>query len=576
MDEMKIAERAENSLAGKAEKGKKIDKWTTELLIYLGAFFVALTLFLTLKPLIELQHKGAVAQSLIVLGLAAIILFAAYMGMTKRRLTARQIIWLLLLAGFILRVGYMLYTPANVRQQDTYSKNFNGHEAYAWTIFDTGKLPKTNDYQFYHPPLNAMIQATFMKFLQGFSGGLSAIFGLGDYFPSAFTYSKPSYITDANRWFLYSGCQVLCVAYSVITAVVLIKTVWLFNFSERTKLLLSAFVIFYPRHIQFAGMLNNDALSYMLGIIAMYHALKWQKGNKHFVRILLCSLAVGFGMMAKLSSSTVCLPIAGIFIYEFIRTLQKKEGAMDFWKMATQYGVFILLCAPIGLWFQVYANVRFDQEFGHVFSNLNKALSTARHSFFERFFVAFDWNEYFANLYCVPFSKVDRTDPHNLIYLVDGNYNLFAYALKSSIFGEFTYTQGEGFAVASLVFAYLSAGLLAVSLVWAVIKCVRTRKEEDGLFKRANLHFTDLLFVFLLVQSQALSEIYFYIQMPYACTMDFRYIMPLILGMALLLGYTEKVLALEGGKLSVTLNRLTLLSVSAFLFSSTIFYCVCI
>jgi len=478
-----------------------------------------------------------------------------------------------LLAGFILRVGYMLYTAANARQQDTYSKNFNGHEAYAWTIFETGKLPTTNDYQFYHPPLNALIQAGFMKFLQGLSDGLSAIFGLEEYFPSAFTYSKPSYITDANRWFLYSGCQVLCVTYSVITAVVLVKTVWLFDFSKKTKLLLSAFVIFYPRHIQFAGMLNNDAISYMFGVIAMYHALKWQKGNRHFARILLCALAVGLGMMAKLSSATVCLPIAGIFIYEFIRTLQKKEGAMDFWKMATQYGVFLLICAPIGLWFQVYANIRFDQEFGHVFSNLNKALSTARHSFFERFFVAFDLREYFGNLYCVPFSQMNATRTE---YLVDGNYNLFAYALKSSIFGEFSYWQGEGFAVSSLIFAYLSAGLLAVSLVWAIVKCVRTRKEENGLFKRADLHFSDLLFVFLLVQSQALSEVYFYIQMPYACTMDFRYIMPLILGIALLLGYTGKVLAVEGGRFSTVLNRLTLLSVTAFLVSSTLFYCVCI
>ena len=105
---------------------------------------------------------------------------------------------------------------------------------------------------------------------------------------------------------------------------------------------------------------------------------------------------------------------------------------------------------------------------------------------------------------------------------------------------------------------------------------MRTRKEENGLFKRADLHFSDLLFVFLLVQSQALSEVYFYIQMPYACTMDFRYIMPLILGIALLLGYTGKVLAVEGGRFSTVLNRLTLLSVTAFLVSSTLFYCVCI
>ena len=359
----------------------------------------------------------------------------------------------------------------------------------------------------------------------------------------------------------------------MITAVTLVKTVWLFDFSKKTKLFLSAFVVFYPRHIQFAGMLNNDAISYMFGIIAMYQALKWQKGNRQFGRILLCGLAVGLGMMAKLSSATVCLPIAGIFIYEFIRTIGKKEGAMPFFKMFAQYAAFLLVCAPIGLWFQVYANMRFGQEFGHVFSNLNRALSTARHSFFERFFIAFDLREYMGSLYCVPFSQMDATRTE---YLVDGNYNLFAYALKSSIFGEFSYWQGEGFAATALVFAYLSAGLLALSLIWAVVCCCRTRGTESSLFKRAGLNVTDLLFVFLLVQSQALSEVYFYIQMPYACTMDFRYIMPLILGMALTLGYTSKVLAVEGGKLSTALNRFTFLSVTVFLVSSTLFYCVCI
>ena len=556
----------------KAEKREKIEKWTTELLIYLGVFLVTLFLFVTVKPLIEVQRKGAVAQSIIAVGFAVIILFASYMAITKRLTTAR-IVYLLLLAGFILRVGYTLYTAANSRQQDTYNKSFTGHEAYAWTIFDTGKLPTSNEYQFYHPPLNALIQAGFMKFMLGLSEAFTKLFNSGDYFPSAFQYSRPSYVTDETRWFLYSSCQILSVLYSMITAVLLVKTVWLFDFSKKTKLWLSAFVIFYPRHIQFAGMLNNDAISYMFGILAMYHALKWQKGNKHFARIILCALSVGLGMMAKLSSATVCLPIAGIFIYEFIRTLQKKEKALPFWKMFTQYGVFLLICAPIGLWFQVYANIRFDQEFGHVFSNLNRALSTERHSFFERFFIAFDLREYFGSLYCVPFSTMDATRTE---YLVDGNYNLFAYALKSSIFGEFSYWQGEGFAVSALLFAYLSVGLLTISLIWAAVACFRTRGKEDSLYRRASLNAPDLIFVLLLVLSQVLSEVYFYIQMPYACTMDFRYIMPLILGIALTLGYTRKILAVEGGKLSTTLNRLTLLSTAAFLISSTLFYCVCI
>ena len=552
-----MEEQALESLEEKPDKDKgwKIARdCLKEGALYLCVFLATVFLFVIVKPFTNFYHVGAFAKTVISLVFAGCGVFIAYMGATKR-LKARHILIVLLVAGYTLRVGYMLHTPASVRQQDTYSKRFNGHEAYAWSLFATGKLPTTNDYQFYHPPLNAMLQATFMKIVNGLTAGFN-----NSWFPDAFAYGKPDYV-DNQRYFLYSSCQILAVLYSFITAVTMVKMLKLFNFGERTYLFLSAFVIFYPRHIQFAGMLNNDGISYMLGVIAMYHALKWQKGNKHIARIVFCGLAVGLGMMAKLSSATVCAPIAGIFIYEFIRALRKQEGALTFWKTFAQYALFLAICAPIGLWFQVYAKARFDQGFGFVFSNLNKKLYTGDHSFFTRFIFPLDLSEFFGSLYCIPF---------------EGNYYLFAYALKSSIFGEFSYWQGEGFAVASLVFAYLSVVLLAISLTWAVIRCVQTRGEEGGLFKRAKLNFPDLLFVFLLVQSQVLSEIYFYIKMPYGCTMDFRYIMPLILGVGLLLGYTREVLAVEGGKFSTVMNRLTLISVVGFLTVSMLFYCTCI
>ncbi len=522
-------------------------------------FFATVVLFWIAKPQILLLRKGAFAQSFIALTLVACALVAAYLGITKR-LTAGRILLLLFVAGYILRVGYMLYSPAATRQHDTYSSNFNGHEAYAWTLFKTGKLPTTNDYQFYHPPLNAIVQAGFMKGMQGVTAGLSSLFGWED-FTAKFSYAMPSYITDVDRYYLFSTCQILSVAYSFLTAAVLVKTVYLFDFSNRTKVLLSAFVIFYPRQIQFAGMLNNDPLAYLLAAVALYAVLKWQKGNKGFRWIIVCAFAVGLGMMAKLSAATVCLPIAGVFIYEFVRTLRKKDGALSLGKMIGQYALFLAICAPIGLWFQAYANQRFGQSFGFVFSNLNKKLYTGEHSLFSRFIFPFDLSEFFGSIYCRPFS---------------GNYYLFNYALRASIFGEFSYWQGEGFAVAAICTAYLSAGLLTLSLVWATVACVRTRKDEEGVFRRAGWRLPDLLFIGLLVLSQTLSEVYFYLKMPYGCTMDFRYIMPLILGMALLWGYVDKALCAEGGKASLALRRITTLSIGGFLATSALFYCVCI
>lgn len=551
----------ERTVVGNDKKSERIialENALMEGLVYIGVFLLTLVLFLVVKPLYEVQRNGAVAQAIMSVAICLIIGFIAYLGVSKR-LNTRTIIIALLLLGYALRVGYMLYSPANARQQDTFSKNFDGHEAYAWTLFETGKLPTTNNYQFYHPPFNAMVQATFMKFMAGLTSVLEGIVGEG-YFPDAFLKSRPAYL-DAERFYLYSTCQILSVMYSVITAVTLVKIISLFGFSDKTKLLATAFVVLYPRQIQFSGMLNNDGISYMLAILALYYALRWQKGNKSLVWLLLCGGAVGFGMMSKLSSATICMPIAGLFVYEFILTIRKKKGAMSWQKTIMQYALFLLICAPIGLWFQVYAKVRFDQDFGFVFSNLNRKLYTGDHSWFARFVFPFDLSEFFGSLYCKPFS---------------GNYWLFNYALRSSIFGEFSYWQGEGFATCAILFAYMVATLLFISMIWCVIRAVKTRKDEDGLYKKSGFVFTDVLFMVLLVLSQTLSEIYFYIKMPYGCTMDFRYIMPLILGLGLLLGMTRKMLAVEGGKTSTILNRLLFISVIAFLTTSSLFYCVCI
>lgn len=540
-----------------------IKKYLIEAGVYVAIFLLTTILFLCLKPQYASMNVGMAAQSFIVLSLVAIACVGVYLTVQKK-LTTRWILRLMLLAGLVLRIGYMLYTPASSRQHDVYSSSYNGHEGYAWTIFTTGKLPTSNKWQFYHPPMNALMQAGFMRFMNGLTGVFDAIFGWfgGDgYFPDSFIYNKPNEITDNMRYYLFQSCQILAVMYACITCVTLVKTIWLFDFSDKTKLIMAAFVIFFPRHIAFSGLLNNDPISYMFSMLALYHVLKWWKGGKSVGRIIACAVFLGLGMMSKLSSATIALPIAGIFLCEFVGSLRKKTGTLSIKNLFLQYGAFLLLCVPLGLWFQVYANVRFGQEFGYVPGNLTKRLYTGDYSFFERFVFPFDWSEFFGSIYCEPF---------------EGNYWLFNFSLRSALFSESRYNSGEGFAVPAIVLAYLAAVALFVALIWCVVRYFRHKKRGRNLLKETNVKWTDLLFVFLLVQSQVLSEIYFYISAPYACTMDFRYIMPLILGMAFLIGYTHKILLADGGKASLVINRLVVYSSMAMLVCMAMFYCSCI
>ena len=147
--------------------------------------FAALTIitgvfFYLLKSYYEFwNRKGAVAQSFCVAVFLVLIVTGIYCKKTGK-MTPGLLLKLILAAGYVIRLAYMLYTPVSVRQHDTYNRALTGHEAYAWIIYTTGKLPTTNDYQFYHPPLNAFVQAVFMRVTNGLTEMLQKVFGLGD------------------------------------------------------------------------------------------------------------------------------------------------------------------------------------------------------------------------------------------------------------------------------------------------------------------------------------------------------------------------------------------------------------
>ena len=530
---------------------------------WLILFVATLLIFVCFKPhlstTVAWARTGVVGQTVTAVLVFGTIILGLFLHAYKK-LNYKTAIILMLIAGFAVRVGYMLYTPPTSRQYDTMTSGFDGHEAYAWTIYETGKLPTHNTYQFYHPPFNALIQAGFMRFFSGFSGLLTKLFGLGDYFPMKFIDSKPDYLT-AERWMLFSSCQILAVIYSMIACVYSVKIIKMFGLSKKLNLFLYAFVIFFPRNYQFSAQLNNDALAFTLSILALYYCLKWFKQGKSFLSMGLCALFIGLGLMTKVSSATICLPIAGLFIYQLILSIRKKSE-ISWVKLLIQFGVFALIAIPIGFWFHIYAKVRFDQKFGYVFDGLAGWLYTGDKSIFGRFIFAFDKNEWFGSVFS------NSGD----------NYALFNYLVKTSFLWEGSYWQGESFAFVALVSAYLACLAIIVDIIYCLVIFFKRRKRKQfGFgFKAVKGRFADFLFVFLLIFSQVIGIYYFYIKMPYGCTMDFRYIMPMILGLALGLSYIFKSLKYIGGQTSKALSVTTASLIITYLLGAALFYFVCI
>ena len=118
----------------------KIKHILFEGLFYLGLFLFTFLMYLILKPFYNAEgvRRGTISQGVIVC-LVSITLFVMAFFKKYHKLTLENTLIFLIVIGFLIKLGYMLYTPYNTRQYDTVTKNMDGHEAYAWIIYTTGE-----------------------------------------------------------------------------------------------------------------------------------------------------------------------------------------------------------------------------------------------------------------------------------------------------------------------------------------------------------------------------------------------------------------------------------------------------
>ena len=182
-------------------------------------------------------------------------------------------------------------------------------------------------------------------------------------------------------------------------------------------------------------------------------------------------------------------------------------------------------------------------------------------------FITFDPNEYFGTLYCVPFCTVK-----NGVITEYNNYNLPLYQLRSALFGEFSnYKGGECFSATAFACGLLSLIAFIVMLVYCAVLYFKNGKKALADETERN----DIAFIVIMTASFLLSEFMFYIKMPYACTMDFRYVMPVILGFAVIFYYARKRILAANTEFGNTLVFVSTFCAVATVSLTTLFYLVC-
>ena len=424
----------------------------------------------------QMHLDEAAVKLLMGICLALCLVFYGVLLLTKRYNKIESLIAFLLLCGVVMRIGYMLYTNILLRGHDISNFDQKGHLDYIYQIFSTGRLPVSNESQFYHPPLQHILEAIVVKVYSWFR-------------PE----SEPIALFEAAKIVpCFATCASLIVCQSIFRALKL---------PRRAIALALAVVAFQPTFYLLSSSINNDALMLFFYLLAVLYTIRWynQPCMKH---ILLLALAIGCGMMTKISAATVSFFTGLVFLAVLIREWKERNIK----PLAGQFAAFLGVSVPIGLWYPIRNWLKFGQPLNYVLDINIPQLYCGDKSIQERFF-SLPIGQLFDPLYCKPF----------------GDYRLWLYTIKCSVFGEYSFDQHLW--LAKLLIA-TNIILILLSLV-AMITIVFSGKKQSPMIRLG-------LFILWLIQIGFF--ILFNVQYPYGCTMDFRYIVPTVVIGAIYLG----------------------------------------
>ncbi len=444
-------------------------------LIFAGFIFCAFVFFKFFSPS---HSKAAIigASGIVFLLIVTIFLIAT------KKMTCENAIILIFLAGIIIRFTYVLYTSAQARQHDVYGFENDGHSGYIKYLFDNNfKLPDFDPTlidQFYHPPLHHLISAAWWKILSNL--------GVLDYYAQ-------------------ESIQTLTLFYSICCSILTYKILRKFNVKGLTLVALFAIISFHPTFIIFSASINNDILSVTLMLSALYTSLKWFESQK-LKDILLTGLFIGLAMFTKLSAYMICVPIAILFAVKFFQNLKEYK------KYLIQFGLFLLICAPIALFWSVRNAVLYNVPINFVQKLGEDSWQyVGNHTVIERLF------DFSPKLFESVFDQ----------WLYRGNnlyneYNPMISLLKTSMFEEFINdTAFKNITLVSIILFYSNIIIVLVSLVALGYLVFAMIKDRKVCFRTLSIMIAWLAMV-----------VFYYIfcfEFPHHCTENIRYVSPTII-----------------------------------------------
>lgn len=373
-------------------------------------------------------------------------------------------------------ICYMLYIGYARRSIDTgifpgQPGTYNdGHSGYIKYIADNNWIPNVDIRglgQFYHPPLHHLICAYFLKLYWTL-------------FPS-----RGDNVEVLKFVTFYSSMATVFSFYRILK---------LWNIGrDRIVILLMVFA-FNPHMITSCANINNDALSNMFMFIGMEKAFSWYKTQsvKDIVKV---ALAVGFGMMTKLSVGILSFPIGFIFLAAFFSGQRPLRVSIK--KYLRQFLVFAAICVPLALWFQIRNYIKFGIPINYLFGG-------GKDDFIESLNVG-------ERLFRLPneFNIYSGKDSSN-------NANIIIQSFKTFLFSSFSYKEAEIINIVGFTAFILSVLLAVVSVVSVIYTLVRNIRKKYMV--------TETISIIILAVVLLSGYVYYCMVFPYIWTMHYRYI----------------------------------------------------
>jgi len=342
-----------------------------------------------------------------------IVLSALTVGCSlHRQYDSEKLVAYILFIGFVVRIGYMLYTPCTTMGHD-----FEGHAAYIQNMLD-GHLPESNEDQFYHPPLFYFLSAVVIFILKPILGLTNEI----------------DIINCARLVSCFFSCMTLYCVKSLCTELKIKKPIPL------------ALTAFLPNFFFMGARVNNDAIVVFFMTMILLYSIRWYKEQNRKNTVIL-ALSFGLGMMSKMSVAVLAIPTGLLMLYVLAESIKTRTSS----KTIKSLFLFGFICIPLGLAYPIRNLILFDQPFTYVLDVGSGIFASENYSFIQRF-LTFPITRMFNPVY---------NDVFN-------DYNIWMYLLKGGLFGEFSFDIPRAIPVSLLILYSIISLFMVISVIWSL------------------------------------------------------------------------------------------------------------